>query len=80
MELGVLYFERPGKENTDRYGRLLRYLDSPSGQDLGRELIAAGLAIARYDSRDGYGAHPREADYVALDAAVPQVPCPGASG
>lgn len=70
----------PGKDDTDRYGRLLRYVDSPSGQDLGRELIAAGLAIARYDSRDGYGAHPREADYVSLDAAVAQVPCPGASG
>lgn len=70
----------PGKDDVDRYGRLLRYIDSPSGQDFGRELIAAGLAIARYDSRDGYGAHPRESDYVALDAAVPQVPCPGASG
>lgn len=70
----------PGKDDTDRYGRLLRYVDSPSGQDLGREIIANGLAIARYDSRDGYGAHPREADYVALDAAVAQVPCPGASG
>ena len=70
----------PGKDDTDRYGRLLRYVDSPSGQDLGREIIANGLAISRYDSRDGYGAHPREADYVALDAAVAQVPCPGASG
>jgi hypothetical protein len=29
------------------------------------------LADARYDSRDGYGFHPREADYVALDAADP---------
>lgn len=67
----------PGKDDTDRYGRLLRYVDSPSGQDLGRELIAAGLAIARYDSRDGYGAHPRETDYVALDAGTAQVPCPG---
>lgn len=70
----------PGKDDTDRYGRLLRYIDSPSGLDLGRELIAAGLAIARYDSRDGYGSHPREADYVSLDSAVAQVPCPGASG
>lgn len=30
--------------------------------------------MARYDSRDGYGAHPREADYVA--AAAPDVSCP----
>lgn len=67
------------KDDEDRYGRLLRYIDSPSGVDFGRELIAAGYAIARYDSRDGYGAHPREADYVALDAAVAQIPCPGGS-
>ena len=26
--------------------------------------------MARYDSRDGYGGHPREADYVAADAAI----------
>ena len=30
-----------------------------------------GRAIARYDSRDGYGRHPREDTYVAADAASP---------
>lgn len=62
-------------DDTDRYGRLLRYVDAPDGTDLGRNLIGSGLAIARYDSRDGYGRHPRQDDYVALDEAVPQVPC-----
>jgi hypothetical protein len=57
-------------DDVDRYGRILRYLDGPRG-DAGRTLIAEGLAIARYDSRDGYGGHPREADYVALDQATP---------
>jgi len=34
-----------------------------------------GLAVARYDSRDGYGAHPRETSYVAADAASPKAAC-----
>lgn len=65
-------------DDTDRYGRLLRYIDAPDGTDLGRNLIASGLAIARYDSRDGYARHPRQDDYIALDAATPPVPCGGA--
>ena len=63
-------------DDEDRYGRLLRYVDSPSGTDLGRSQITAGWARARYDSRDGYGAHPRERDYIAADAASPQLQCP----
>ena len=54
-------------QGTDRYGRALGYIQIGS-VDVGRTLIAEGLAIARYDSRDGYPAHPREADYRALDA------------
>ena len=38
-------------------------------------LCALGWAIARYDSRDGYGAHPREAEYIAADAAAPDLGC-----
>ena len=34
-------------------------------------MINQGWAIARYDSRDGYGRHAREASYVAADAASP---------
>ena len=63
----------PGaRDNRDKYNRLLRYLDV-EGRDAGMELIQAGFAIARYDSRDGYGRHPREEAYVAADAASPNV-------
>lgn len=54
-------------EDVDRYGRLLRYLDVGS-EDAGLSLIEDGWAIARYDSRDGYGRHPREDAYVRADA------------
>ncbi len=53
-------------EDRDHYGRLLRYVDLGS-MDAGYRLIDEGLAIARYDSRDGYGYHPREPRYVAAD-------------
>jgi hypothetical protein len=66
----------PGaRDDRDAYDRLLRYVDV-AGKDAGRELITSGWAVARYDSRDGYGGHPREADYVALDAQVPDRTCP----
>jgi len=65
---------RGARDDADRYGRLLRYVDV-GATDAGRALIADGLAIARYDSRDGYGSHPREADYVAVDAATPAAGC-----
>jgi endonuclease YncB( thermonuclease family) len=58
------------RDDRDRYGRLLRYVDV-DGRDAGLVLIRRGLAVARYDSRDGYGAHPRERRYVAADAASP---------
>jgi endonuclease YncB( thermonuclease family) len=61
-------------EDVDRYGRLLRYVDVGS-TDAGLSLIADGWAIARYDSRDGYGAHPRESSYVAADAAAADLGC-----
>jgi hypothetical protein len=56
--------------DVDRYGRILRYVDGPSG-DAGAILLGEGLAHARYDSRDGYGSHPREEQYWALDFANP---------
>lgn len=62
------------KDDHDRYGRLLRYVDV-AGTDAGLEEIRAGLAVARYDSRDGFGAHPRESDYVAADTATPAAGC-----
>lgn len=53
-------------EDRDGYGRLLRYVDV-GRTDAGLTLIRRGLAIARYDSRDGYGFHPREPRYLAAD-------------
>lgn len=61
-------------DDADRYGRLLRYLDTADG-DAGLALVEAGWAIARYDSRDGYGRHLRESEYVAADAASPDRGC-----
>lgn len=63
----------PGKADTDDYGRLLRYVQAPDGTDLGLAQISGGYAVARYDSRDGYGAHPREKQYIAADAAAPGI-------
>ena len=62
------------KDDVDKYGRLLRYVDV-GGTDAGLSLIKAGLAIARYDSRDGYGAHREEDAYIAADAAAPNKTC-----
>lgn len=56
----------PG-DTTDAYGRLLRSVRSSSGKDLGVHLIRKGLAVARYDSRDGYGYHRQEDKYHRLD-------------
>lgn len=55
------------RDDRDRYDRILRYVDV-DGLDAGLALIEQGYAIARYDSRDGYGKHPREDAYVAADA------------
>jgi endonuclease YncB( thermonuclease family) len=57
-------------EDTDHYGRLLRYVDvRKDGQlvDAGLNQIRSGFAIARYDSRDGYGYHTREPLYIRAD-------------
>jgi hypothetical protein len=75
LTLGRAVTLTPGaQDDTDRYGRLLRYVDA-SGADPAVTLLQQGLAVARYDSRDGYGPHPRESAYIAADAAAPQV-CP----
>ena len=61
-------------EDTDQYGRLLRYVDVGE-VDAGLRLIERGLASARYDSRDGYGRHPREHSYVVADGAARDFSC-----
>lgn len=53
-------------EDRDKYGRLLRYVDIGE-VDAGLQIVKRGLAVARYDSRDGYGFHPREPRYIAAD-------------
>ena len=65
-------------EDRDGYGRLLRYVDV-AGTDAGLRLIQNGRAIAAYDSRDGYGFHPREPRYVASDRGATNL-CPMATG
>jgi len=62
-------------EDKDRYGRLLRYVNI-GNMDAGLRQIKRGFAIARYDSRDGYGYHPREAVYIRADHASKPFTCP----
>ncbi|MEY2525095.1 MAG: hypothetical protein QOJ66_3660 [Ilumatobacteraceae bacterium] len=63
----------PGaRDDVDKYGRLLRYVEA-NGIDVNLAMIESGRAIARYDGRDGYGEHPRQAAYVAADDATPSL-------
>ena len=62
-------------DDRDRYDRILRYVGT-DGTDAGLSLIKKGLAIARYDSRDGYGYHPRENRYITADEASDNFDCP----
>lgn len=71
-----------GQNAQDRYGRLLRFVTTPAGVDLGALQLDAGLAVARYDSLDGYPAHPKEEAYrsaqraaLAADGSVIAVGC-----
>lgn len=64
----------PSDEDRDRFGRLLRYVDV-GGTDAGLRLLRSGHAVARYDSRDGYGFHPREPRYRDADRASPSRSC-----
>lgn len=75
-----------GQNDQDRYGRLLRYVTTPGGVDLGMLQIEAGNAVARYDSLDGYPAHPHEAEYrssqqasLGPEGAVVTVACQAAA-
>jgi endonuclease YncB( thermonuclease family) len=68
----------PSDEDRDRYGRLLRYLDvrrDGDTVDAGLWLLRQGLTVARYDSRDGYGRHPREPGYLAADRRAADPEC-----
>ncbi|MFD6094591.1 thermonuclease family protein [Oerskovia sp. NPDC060338] len=61
---------------TDRYDRTLGYIDVNPGIfdfDPVPDLLVDGLAVPRYNSTDGYGAHPREEEYAqfAAEATTP---------
>lgn len=58
-------------DDRDGYGRALRYVDR-GRVDVALRLLRAGVP-ARFDSRDGYDAHPRQARYRAADAAHPDL-------
>jgi endonuclease YncB( thermonuclease family) len=58
-------------DDTDKYGRILRYVDTDANVDVAIRLLDAGLAVARYDYLDGYDWHPREDAYRALDLSTP---------
>ena len=61
--------------DKDKYDRLLRYIEV-EGVDVGLNLISNGFAIARYDSRDGYGPHDRESEYIDADEnSAPAIKC-----
>jgi micrococcal nuclease len=50
---------------TDQYGRLLRYVGIGS-VDVGLRQIKAG-SVAKFDSTDGYDAHPKQTRYRRVD-------------
>ncbi|MFT4215369.1 MAG: thermonuclease family protein [Microbacterium sp.] len=60
----------PGENDTDRFGRLLRFVATADGEDVGLAQLQAGNAVARYDSTDGYPWHPREEEYHAAQLAT----------
>lgn len=73
-----------GENDQDRHARLLRYVLTGAGVDLGLMQLQEGNAIARYDSSDGYPAHPNESAYHAAqiassgpDGSVLTVACQG---
>lgn len=65
----VVVLEADGRDANDRYDRELAYIRR-NDIDLGRVLIAEGLAHARFDGLDGYETHPLQDEYRALDAAT----------
>jgi len=72
----------PGENDRDAHGRLIRYVTTATGDDIGLVQLEAGHAVARYDSHDGYPAHPKEEAYRAAQIAhldtngkVVTIPC-----
>lgn len=55
-----------GRDDTDDYGRLLRYVQR-DGVDIGASQLRKGLAVPAYDS-GAYQSHPRRAEYHRIAA------------
>lgn len=70
VEGDIVVLELPeGQNDRDKHDRLLRYVSTREGVEVGLAQVAAGHAVARYDSTDGYPAHPYEAEYRAAQTA-----------
>lgn len=67
-------------DNKDRYNRKLRYVVRKSTRvDVAAKQIRKG-SKARYDGRDGYDWHPRQAKYRTLDRKNADYRCTGSGG
>jgi endonuclease YncB( thermonuclease family) len=64
------------RSGTDRYGRILAYVKTRNGRDVGTVMLRRGLAVARYDSLDGYPWHPKQELYRSLDSTNGEIVCP----
>ena len=69
---GVKLVNRSGQ---DSYGRILAYVKTRDGRDVGTVMLRRGLAIARYDSLDGYGWHRKQKKYRKLDRNNGTITC-----
>lgn len=64
------------RSGHDAYGRILAYIKTRNGRDIGKVMLRQGLAVARYDSLDGYPWHPRQDTYRYLDSINGEIVCP----
>jgi endonuclease YncB( thermonuclease family) len=64
------------RSGTDKYGRILAYIKTRNGRDIGTVMLRRGLAVARYDSLDGYPRHPKQKLYRSLDSTNGEIVCP----
>ena len=69
---GVKLTNRSGQ---DRHGRILAYVKTRDGRDIGTVMLRKGLAIARYDGLDGYGWHSKQRRYRKFDRKNGTITC-----
>lgn len=63
------------KSGRDAYGRVLAYVKTRNGRDIGSVMLRRGLAVARYDRLDGYPWHPKQDLYRTLDSTNGEIVC-----